>query len=145
MQQRWLGYTLVAIQFAALLYLALTGPWLARGWPLLLELAGIALGLWAVATMSRSKLNVTPDVRPGAHLVERGPYRWIRHPMYTALLLGGLGLVWYTPSPLRWAAWALLAVDLLVKLQHEEKLLSAAFAGYPAYQAHTKRLIPYLY
>jgi protein-S-isoprenylcysteine O-methyltransferase Ste14 len=95
--------------------------------------------------MSRSKLNVTPTVRPGAQLVERGPYRWIRHPMYTALLLGGLGLVWNAPSPLRWAAWIMLALVLLVKLHYEEGLLATAFTDYPAYQTRTKRLIPYLY
>lgn len=145
MHGRWFGYTLVAIQFAALLYLAASGPWLARGWPLLLEIAGIGLGLWALAAMRASKLNITPAVHPGARLVSRGPYRWIRHPMYTSLLLGGLGLVWNAPSPLRWAAWAILAATLLVKLHYEERLLAAAFAAYPVYQAHTKRLIPYLY
>lgn len=145
MHGRWFGYTLVAIQFAVLLYLAASGPWLGRDWPLLLEVAGIGLGLWALAAMRAGKLNITPAVRPGAHLVSRGPYRWIRHPMYTSLLLVGLGLVWNAPSPLRWTAWAILAAALLVKLHYEERLLTAAFAAYPAYQARTKRLIPYLY
>ena len=145
MKPRPFSLVLVAVQFALLAYLAITGPWLARGWPLLLEVAGGLLGVWALAAMRRSKLNITPDVRPGARLVERGPYRWIRHPMYAALLLVGLGLVWHHPSLPRWMALAILGLDLLVKLHYEERLLAAAFPDYRAYQARTKRLIPYLY
>lgn len=145
MPRRLLSYTLVAVQFAMLGYLALSGPWLARGWLLLLEMAGAGLGLWAVATMRLGKFNVTPEVHPNARLVDRGPYHWIRHPMYTSLLLIGLALVLHAPSPLRWAALALLAVNLFVKLHYEEGLLAAALPGYSAYQARTQRLIPYLY
>lgn len=145
MTLRPLSLALVAVQFALLAYLAFTGPWLARGWPLMLEIAGGLLGLWAIAAMRHSKLNITPDVRPGARLVARGPYRWIRHPMYAALMLAGLGLVWYHPSPARWVALGILGIDLLVKLHYEEGLLAAAIPDYRAYQARTKRLIPYLY
>lgn len=145
MPRRRLSYALVAIQLSLLVYLALSGPWFARGWLLLLEMAGAGLGLWAVATMQLGKFNITPEVRPDARLVDRGPYRRIRHPMYTSLLLIGLALVLHEPSPLRWAALALLAVDLLIKLYYEETLLVAALPGYPSYQSRTKRLIPYLY
>lgn len=145
MQQRWVGYALVAAQFAVLIYLAATGPWWARGGLLVLEIGGAGLGLWALAAMRRSKLNVAPHVRPGARLVANGPYRWIRHPMYSALLLIGLALVWSYPSPGRWLALVLLGLVLMIKLHYEERLLTAAFPDYTAYQARSKRLIPFLY
>jgi hypothetical protein len=68
------SYTLVAIQFGALGLLALTGPLLARH-PLLLalEVAALALGLWALLTVRIHKVSVIPDVRQGARLVSDGP------------------------------------------------------------------------
>lgn len=141
-----ISYTLVALQFIALGVLALTGPVIARPpiW-LALEVAGLALGFWALWNMRRSPPNITPDVRPGATLVRSGPYRWIRHPMYATLMLMSLALVQNDPSALRWAVVVLLAAVFVVKLHYEERLLAAHFVDYPAYQKTTKRLIPFIF
>lgn len=143
---RFKSYLLVVVQFACLIGILLTGPWIARN-PLLLalEMAGGLLGVWAIVTMRLGNLNLAPDVKPDARLVRSGPYRWIRHPMYAAVLLAALALVLDAPSALRWGLWLALLADLLVKLHYEERLLSAHFAGYAAYRQASKRLIPYLY
>jgi protein-S-isoprenylcysteine O-methyltransferase Ste14 len=145
-RSRLASYTLVAIQFACLIAIALTGPILARN-PLLLalEVAALLLGLWALLTARIGNVNVVPDPRQGAVLIKSGPYRWIRHPMYAALLLGALALVLESPSPLRWGLWMVLLIDLAVKLHYEERMLLAHFAGYGTYMAASKRLIPYIY
>ncbi len=141
-----ISYALVALQFVALAVLAVTGPWIARSLPwLLLEGAGLALLLWAGWAMRRSLPNVTPDVRRNATLVQEGPFRFIRHPIYSGVLLVTLALLLDAPSVLRAAAWLLLAATLVVKLHYEERLLRAAFSGYAAYQQTTKRLVPFLY
>ena len=140
------SWTLVTIQFACLLALAATGPWFAAApWLLALEFAGVGLGVWAILTMRIDRVRVTPDVRPDTELVVRGPYRWIRHPMYLSLILVGLALAWNAPSPLRWGILALLTVNQVVKLTYEETLLVAALPGYRAYRTHTKRLLPFLF
>lgn len=140
------SYTLVVIQFGALLALALTGPIIARH-PVLLavELAALALAMWAIVTMRLRHINVLPDVRPDSRLVRQGPYRWIRHPMYASILLGALALVLDESTPLRWLIYIVLLVNLLVKLHYEERLLAAAFPLYTAYQEVSKRLIPFIY
>lgn len=145
MKPRWVSLVLVAVQIALLIFLVFSGPWPVNGWPALLAISGGLLALWALAAMHHSKFSILPDVRPGASLVNRGPYRWIRHPMYTSLLLVGLGVVWNHPSPVQWVALLLLLADLLAKLHYEERLLSAVFPDYPAYQAQTKRLVPHIY
>ena len=136
----------MAIQFGALLALALTGPILARH-PLWLaaEIAALALATWALLTVRLHKVSIIPDVRQGSELVRHGPYRWLRHPMYASILLGALALVLDTPTLLRGLIYAVLVVDLLVKLTYEERLLLAAFPHYAAYQAASKRLIPFVY
>jgi protein-S-isoprenylcysteine O-methyltransferase Ste14 len=143
--QKLVATLLVAIQFLCLIYLALTGPWVAD-WPwLALEMAGGLLGVWAVVAMRLDRLRVTPTPRQGVELVEAGPYRWIRHPMYVAVLLVALALVLHAPSAGRWGAWIVLAVDLLVKLNYEERLLAKALPAYAAYRQRTWRLVPGLY
>ena len=140
------SYLLVFVQFACLGALALTGPILARNpWLLAVEVAALALALWALVTIRLDNMNVTPDVRADSVMVGHGPYRFIRHPMYASILLGALVLVLDTPSPLRWAIWAVLLVDLIVKLTYEEALLVAHHPEYAVLQQRTKRLTPFIY
>ncbi|MBM4134604.1 MAG: isoprenylcysteine carboxylmethyltransferase family protein [Nitrospira sp.] len=139
------SFLLVGAQFLCLGVLLVTGPLLPDG---LAEraLVGVGLGLavWALVTMSPRSLTAFPDVRPGGVLATNGPYRYIRHPMYTAVLLLTLGLVLGHASLLRLIVWLVLAVNLWVKLSYEERLLAQRFPDYPAYRAGTKRLIPFL-
>lgn len=145
-RSRLASYTLVAIQFACLIAIALTGPILARN-PLLfaMEVAALLLVFWAILTVRVDNVNVVPDPRRDSVLVQSGPYRWIRHPMYSALLLGTLALVIESPSPLRWGLWGVLLIDLVVKLHYEERLLLGHFAGYRSYMDASKRLVPYIF
>ena len=147
MRQRSLkAYLLVAIQFACLFGLAFTGPILARQ-PILLalELLGLGLGVWAVAAMRFFNFNVTPNVKIDGFMVEAGPYRWIRHPMYAALILVGAALVLDSFSWLRLAIWLILVADLVIKLHYEESLLQRHYPAYADYMTRTKRLVPGLY
>jgi protein-S-isoprenylcysteine O-methyltransferase Ste14 len=141
-----LSWTLVAIQFLALAVFLFTGPLFATAWPLLvMELAGFALLGWAAWSVRKTVPNVAPHLRKGATFFAHGPYAWIRHPMYLALLVITLPLAIDLPTPLRWAAWLLLLANLVVKLNYEEKLLVLHFPEYESYRQSTKRLIPYIY
>ena len=143
---RILPYVFVLVQFLCLGLIAITGPLIASN-PVLLaaELLGILLGLWAVLVMRIGNFNVTPTVLAGAKLVERGPYRFIRHPMYTALLLVTLPLVLDHFSMLRLSIWLVLLADLVLKLRHEEQLLASEVEGYSGYMSGTKKLLPLIF
>ena len=134
---------LVGVQFACMGAILLSGPWFAgNGWCFALELSGILLVTWAIFTMQLKNINVFPDVRAGSRLVTHGPYQWIRHPMYTALLLIMLALVCESFSYWRGFWWLLLSADLVVKLSYEETLLGEVFDDYEAYRLRTWRLVP---
>ncbi len=141
-----LSYLLVGLQFALLAAIALSGPLIppAPLWALV-TMAGVLLGVWAVLTMRPAAVSVLPEVRPGARLVTGGPYRVIRHPMYSALLTLALGLVMGAPSLWRWLLWLALLATLVVKLNYEERLLARSFDAYRDYQARTWRLVPFVY
>ncbi len=140
------SYLLVFIQFACLFGLAFTGPIIARS-PLWLgiELLGLGLGVWAIVAMRFFNFNVTPDVKVDGFMVQQGPYRWIRHPMYASLIIIGIALVADTFTWPRLLILLVLVVDLVVKLRYEEGLLQNHYPEYATYMAQTKRLVPYLF
>jgi len=84
-------------------------------------------------------------VRAGARLMREGPYRVLRHPMYTALLLVMAGFAATAPTVARLLLWAALCCDLVAKLSYEERLLARAFPEYAAYRESTWRLIPFVF
>jgi protein-S-isoprenylcysteine O-methyltransferase Ste14 len=137
---------LVAFQSAAILCILLTGPLVAHPWPwLVMEGAGLLLGIASVVAVRPRYLTVFPEPRSGGRLVTAGPYRRLRHPMYAAGLLVTLALLLSRPTTDRLLAWVFLLVVLLIKMPHEERLLSARFPEYEDYRRKTRRLIPHLY
>jgi protein-S-isoprenylcysteine O-methyltransferase Ste14 len=137
---------LVGVQFACLIFLLLTGPVLDfRNYAFLLESISVFLALWAIFVMQASRLNVFPDLREGSVLISRGPYRIIRHPMYLAVITFALSLLLAYFTMIRLLVLLILIVDLIVKIEYEEKILSKKLTGYSAYRTHTYKLIPLLY
>ncbi len=138
-------YALVVIQFGTLLMLALSGPIVASGFWLWVEIGAVALGVWAIVAMRVGNFNITPDPKSDSQLTLHGPYNWIRHPMYSALILLGLALVGNHITLLRFVLWLVLVVNLTVKLTVEERLLLAHFPTYAHYRRQTWRLLPFCY
>jgi protein-S-isoprenylcysteine O-methyltransferase Ste14 len=136
----------VFIQFLCLGLIAITGSLFPANQALLvIELLGLALGIWAILTMRIGNFNITPDPFTWSELVTSGPYRLIRHPMYLALLLTTLPLVINDFDLFRIIVWLVLLIVLLLKLNYEENLLVVNLAGYEQYFQKSYRLIPYLY
>jgi protein-S-isoprenylcysteine O-methyltransferase Ste14 len=118
--------------------------------PLWAELAGfamlggyVALSVWTAS--SNPFLSATAHVQEdrGHHVVESGPYRFIRHPMYSGLCLLGLGI------PLALGSWwalipgGLFALTFVYRTGQEDRFLKANLPGYEDYAAKTRsRLIP---
>ena len=142
----WNSILFVFIQFLSLFLIALTGPLVSSN-PLLLviEFIGIGLGVWAVLTMKPGHFNITPVPPTKSKLVKYGPYRFIRHPMYLALLLTTLPLIVTKFSVIRLLFWLVLLVDLLLKINFEEELLKVRVTGYANYAKESYRLIPFVY
>jgi protein-S-isoprenylcysteine O-methyltransferase Ste14 len=105
----------------------------------------ILLLAWSIMTMRKSRLNILPDPHTNAILISNGPYRFIRHPMYTAILLGSSGLLFSQFTWFRLLIVLALAIVLVVKLTWEEKMLSHKFENYKQYRKQTYRLIPFIY
>ncbi len=141
-----LHYFLVIIQFAGILYFALTGNvFPENSLVFLFELSSVVIGLWAIVSMKLHTLTILPSVKQGGRLCVSGPYRVIRHPMYTAVLLLLLGLLINNYSYIGLIVFLVVFVDLIVKMNVEEKILLAHYDEYKAYMLRTKRIVPFLY
>jgi protein-S-isoprenylcysteine O-methyltransferase Ste14 len=110
-------------------------------------ITGAALLLLAWVQWSLGKnFSTTLHLRQGHLLVTKGPYRWVRHPMYTALFLLGVGFLLLTAN---WAVGVPLIVALpilvAVRIGNEEALMIEQFGDeYRAYMQHTGRFLPRL-
>jgi len=124
----------------------LTGPIVPSKLPGgILVAAGLLLLLWAIGILGFNNLRVQPEPGARATLVTKGPYRVIRHPMYTGGLLIAAGWVADVFVVARLLAAVVLALDFVVKMTYEEQLLAQRFPDYRKYMETTKRLIPFIY
>jgi protein-S-isoprenylcysteine O-methyltransferase Ste14 len=113
---------------------------------LLLMWIGLAVRIWAIRVLGNS-FRMTVEVDPDQQVVDRGPYRWLRHPSYTGVLLitAGLGL-----TEGNWLSLALLvllpAAVLMRRIYVEEAVLTSVLGQpYADYRMRTKRLVPGLW
>ena len=142
----WLSIVLVATQFLLIALIMIAGPLWPTHWGLrgMIVMGGV-IGVWAFLSMGLRNLRAFPEIPQHGRLVVHGLYRWVRHPMYTSLLL--ITMAWMIEQPLPWRMilWVGLVMTLLVKLRYEEQLLLARFPLYEEYRMRTKRLIPFLF
>jgi protein-S-isoprenylcysteine O-methyltransferase Ste14 len=104
---------------------------------------GLATRIWAVTTLGGS-FRTTVEVDADQAVVSTGPYRWVRHPSYTGLLLivAGFGLA--RGNWLSLAACLVLPLPAFVRRIHVEEAELDRVLGdaYRSYEANTARLVP---
>jgi protein-S-isoprenylcysteine O-methyltransferase Ste14 len=102
----------------------------------------LALALWIFRTIGKN-ITSTVETREEHHLVTDGPYRWVRHPLYTVgtsffMSLGIVAANWFVGL----ASLAVLAMLLIRLPKEEEKLIERFGDEYRAYMKRTGRLLP---
>ena len=143
----WVGIILVVVLVSRLRVVkghgAATGnPWL-LGTGLAIFVLGLALAVWARVYLRRN-WGMPMSQKADPELVTTAPYRRIRHPIYSGIILGMAGtalavsLYWLT-------AVAILGTYFLISAIVEERTMAKLFpAAYPPYKRATKMLIPYI-
>ena len=109
-----------------------------------LFLTGLGLALWARVYLGRN-WGTPMSEKVDAELVTTGPYRYIRNPIYSGLILAAIGTAvavsWY------WlVAVVFMGAYFIYSATAEEHIMERLFPNdYPAYKCSTKRLIPFLF
>jgi protein-S-isoprenylcysteine O-methyltransferase Ste14 len=104
-------------------------------------------GLLATAGILKLGTNLTavPYPKEQATLVETGPYRLVRHPIYSGVIMAALGWALLVNGWLTIGYALILLAFFDIKSRREEQWLKAKFENYPAYQKRVHKLIPFLY
>jgi len=139
---------LLAIALIALFTLVDTGGLEVHGTVLpvigiLVVACGLGFAVWARVHIGRN-WGMPMTIKEEPELVTSGPYRLVRHPIYTGILTAVIGTA-LSVNLLALLVGAVLAVFFVYSATVEEKNLGAIFPrAYPAYRARTKMLIPFV-
>ena len=138
-------HLLVALQFGLIgLMIGLSRGMLHSPVAIAVSLFGAAIGFWAIAYNQRGNFNIRPVLKEGCRLIMTGPYRLIRHPMYSSVITMMLGIVISTPTWPELAMLIMLIIVLYLKARREERLWCGHNPGYLSYKKRTKLFIPFL-
>jgi protein-S-isoprenylcysteine O-methyltransferase Ste14 len=100
--------------------------------------------LWIFTHNRVGNFNIRPEIRKNAKLIVTGPYKFVRHPMYSSLILFMVGVVlhWFSFTNLVFLFIMIFALSL--KAFREEKLWHTNDNSYAEYKKHTTMIIPYI-
>jgi len=146
----WYPRVLVALQFgiiAALIFFSIIAfrPALSGA---VLIFVGLGIGLAAIRAhryVQAHNFRILPELQEGCELVTHGIYRYIRHPMYTSVMVMMLGVALMTSyRTVALALWGVLCAVLVLKALREEKLWCGHDARYDTYKRKVKRFVPFI-
>jgi protein-S-isoprenylcysteine O-methyltransferase Ste14 len=107
----------------------------------ILLVGGTAWALWSLRSLGRN-LSIIAQAR---EVAEHGPYRWIRHPLYTGEIVSSLGLVVAAGTMTAASVWITLVALQVYRARREEQILIATLPTYAAYRTRTAALLPGLF
>lgn len=98
--------------------------------------AGVGVAIWARLSLG-ANWSGTVTLKAGHELVQKGPYRWIRHPIYTGILLAMVGTATIRGQLVGWIGTGIVLAGFYIKARREERFLSGEFGA--SFKEHTKR------
>ena len=111
---------------------------------IIFQIGAAGLMVWARITFGLRSFHAAANTTSGK-LVTNGPYRWLRHPIYAAVIYFVWAGVISLPFVTAFAAAALISVCLMARMALEERFLLLTYGDYRAYAEKTKRLIPFVF
>ena len=144
-QNKYYPQLLVLLQFGLIaLMLLFSHAFLSSIYGLIIFSLGVLLGIWALTHNQRGNFHIQPKLKENSTLITTGIYSYIRHPMYSSVILMMLGVLISTPSISEWIFFILLITVLVLKAKREESLWMVHDKAYVAYQQETKLFVPYI-
>ncbi len=108
-----------------------------------IQLFSVAFMIWARITFGFRSFHAAANTTKGK-LITNGPYRWLRHPIYAAVIYFSWASVIAFPYLITIGAVILINGGLFIRMLLEEKSLRLTYDNYAEYSKRTKRIIPFL-
>ena len=102
------------------------------------------MGIYAITCNKLSNFNIIPEIKEEAKLIITGAYKYIRHPMYFAVLLIMLGVITVNLNMISILLYLFLILVLYLKAKKEELLWVEKSKQYEEYKCKTKMFIPFI-
>jgi len=103
---------------------------------------GLAVGFAALSKNKLGNFNIVPDIKEDCTLIKDGIYSYIRHPMYTSVILTMFGVLLMYLNRVEMILYVVLVINMLIKMFYEESLWHCEGDEYKKYAKNTSRLIP---
>lgn len=146
LKNKSLRYILVFIQFFVLAWLTFTYDFTElKIWHWILPLLFLLFGFWSLLFMQITTITPLPDPTFHSQLIQKGPYRYVRHPMYLSVTGYSLSLLIVNFSVLNIVIVGAFFVVVFLKMEIEEVFLIERYAAYKRYMKQVRRLIPFVY
>jgi protein-S-isoprenylcysteine O-methyltransferase Ste14 len=132
------------VLLAALLFLLIRSSLLSSSpYVIAAQISAIALNVWTRRTFGAGQFRLGAESAEGT-LLTSGPYKFIRHPMFTAALLFLWASILGHLSPINVVIGLVVTGFIAARIVTEEQLLSSHYPEYFEYSKKTRRIIPYL-
>jgi protein-S-isoprenylcysteine O-methyltransferase Ste14 len=139
-------YSLIAFAVLVLSLVTLIArkSFFARGWiPIAIQIGAVCLMIWGRLTFGLRSFHAAANPTKG-RLITTGPYRFIRHPIYAAVIYFIWAGVLSHFSLINICLAAIATVAFAVRMRSEEHLLIEMYPEYTDYAAKTKRIVPFI-
>ena len=111
---------------------------------IIVQVCAAALMIWARITFGSRSFHATANTTAGG-LVTNGPYRFLRHPIYAAIIYFAWAAALSDRRIYILGAATFISVGLIARMLIEEKFLNSEYSDYKSYSEKTVRLIPFLF
>lgn len=142
------NYVVIILEIVLAIYIIiLTGPLYVYSFPFIaIQILSILFMLWAYLIHRISKKHLSKKIPKGVFLLKEGPYEFLRHPVYTGLLLFVSTYIQEYFTFTRALAFILFVIFIFIKVKFDEEETELYFKNeFNDYKKNTKKLIPYIY
>ena len=137
---------LLILQFLCIGYIVFTGPIVTNNIAVLsLEVFAVFLILWTLWTIKFDRFSLLSQSTKKTRLVPKGPYVYVRHPIYTSLIILSSTWVYSLITIPRIFVWGVLMVTVFLTINYYESVLSKKLGDFGLYKQRTYRIIPFIY
>ena len=137
---------LLTLQLLCMGYIVFTGSIVTGNIVVLsFEVFALFLVVWTLWTIKFDKFSLLKQSTKKSRLVPKGPFVYIRHPIYTALIILSTSWIYTQINIPRVLVWIILMVSVVLTIIYYEHILSKNVSDFGLYKQRTYRIIPFIY